>query len=207
MFSICCTACDFVTMEEAEIKAHIGTKHTGGHFCWSFSPFPCTPKTQPLHLARALSLIQGPGIASVEEKAFPEWQSHLFPHSAEAWLSLGLTCFSSPSPYIAVIKLFLCPWLVPLHAGSHLSLAGTLGGETLLSPQHSNGETETQQRQAFPSKVSNQDVTPETHSRIVSVPSACYSDSPTRHLAESSSFLFCYCQGTTHLILQAPILS
>ncbi|XP_023610621.1 zinc finger protein 827 isoform X2 [Myotis lucifugus] len=29
MFSICCTACDFVTMEEAEIKAHIGTKHTG----------------------------------------------------------------------------------------------------------------------------------------------------------------------------------
>lgn len=31
MFSICCTACDFVTMEEAEIKAHIGTKHTGDH--------------------------------------------------------------------------------------------------------------------------------------------------------------------------------
>ncbi|KAM4834106.1 zinc finger protein 827 isoform 2-T2 [Thomomys bottae] len=29
MFSICCTACEFVTMEEAEIKAHIGTKHTG----------------------------------------------------------------------------------------------------------------------------------------------------------------------------------
>ncbi|XP_051025271.1 zinc finger protein 827-like [Acomys russatus] len=29
MFSICCTACDFVTMEEAEIKHHIGTKHTG----------------------------------------------------------------------------------------------------------------------------------------------------------------------------------
>ncbi|XP_057609759.1 zinc finger protein 827 isoform X2 [Chionomys nivalis] len=29
MFSICCTACDFVTMEEAEIKNHIGTKHTG----------------------------------------------------------------------------------------------------------------------------------------------------------------------------------
>ncbi|KAK2116282.1 hypothetical protein P7K49_006908 [Saguinus oedipus] len=28
MFSICCTACDFVTMEEAEIKTHIGTKHT-----------------------------------------------------------------------------------------------------------------------------------------------------------------------------------
>ncbi|XP_007639682.1 zinc finger protein 827 isoform X1 [Cricetulus griseus] len=29
MFSICCTACDFVTMEEAEIKNHIGSKHTG----------------------------------------------------------------------------------------------------------------------------------------------------------------------------------
>ncbi|XP_012884952.1 PREDICTED: zinc finger protein 827 [Dipodomys ordii] len=29
MFSICCTACDFVTMEEADIKAHIGSKHTG----------------------------------------------------------------------------------------------------------------------------------------------------------------------------------
>nr|XP_010595515.1 zinc finger protein 827 isoform X1 [Loxodonta africana] len=29
MFSICCTTCDFVTMEEAEIKAHISTKHTG----------------------------------------------------------------------------------------------------------------------------------------------------------------------------------
>ncbi|XP_008563590.1 PREDICTED: zinc finger protein 827-like, partial [Galeopterus variegatus] len=28
MFSICCTACDFVTMEESEIKTHIGTKHT-----------------------------------------------------------------------------------------------------------------------------------------------------------------------------------
>ncbi|XP_051061754.1 zinc finger protein 827 isoform X4 [Phodopus roborovskii] len=29
MFSICCTACDFVTMEEAEMKSHIGSKHTG----------------------------------------------------------------------------------------------------------------------------------------------------------------------------------
>lgn len=38
MFSICCTACDFVTMEEAEMKAHIGTKHTGNHPCRSFSP-------------------------------------------------------------------------------------------------------------------------------------------------------------------------
>lgn len=36
MFSICCTACDFVTMEEAEIKTHIGTKHTGNRRC----PFP-----------------------------------------------------------------------------------------------------------------------------------------------------------------------
>lgn len=31
MFSICCTACDFVTMEEAEIKSHIVTKHAGSH--------------------------------------------------------------------------------------------------------------------------------------------------------------------------------
>ncbi|XP_062836997.1 zinc finger protein 827 isoform X6 [Anolis carolinensis] len=29
MFSICCTACDFVTMEESEMKAHVATKHTG----------------------------------------------------------------------------------------------------------------------------------------------------------------------------------
>ncbi|KAM6440761.1 zinc finger protein 827 isoform 2-T2 [Liasis olivaceus] len=29
MFSICCTACDFVTMEEAEMKAHVATKHAG----------------------------------------------------------------------------------------------------------------------------------------------------------------------------------
>ncbi|XP_007496322.2 LOW QUALITY PROTEIN: zinc finger protein 827 [Monodelphis domestica] len=29
MFSICCTSCDFVTMEEADIKAHISAKHTG----------------------------------------------------------------------------------------------------------------------------------------------------------------------------------
>ncbi|XP_044537635.1 zinc finger protein 827-like [Gracilinanus agilis] len=28
MFSICCTSCDFVTMEEADIKAHISAKHT-----------------------------------------------------------------------------------------------------------------------------------------------------------------------------------
>ncbi|XP_062429878.1 zinc finger protein 827 isoform X2 [Rhea pennata] len=28
MFSICCTACDFVTMEEADMKAHINNKHT-----------------------------------------------------------------------------------------------------------------------------------------------------------------------------------
>ncbi|OXB75440.1 UNVERIFIED_CONTAM: hypothetical protein H355_003554, partial [Colinus virginianus] len=28
MFSICCTACDFVTMEEAEMKAHVSSKHT-----------------------------------------------------------------------------------------------------------------------------------------------------------------------------------
>lgn len=29
MFSICCTACDFVTMEEADMKAHVNNKHTG----------------------------------------------------------------------------------------------------------------------------------------------------------------------------------
>lgn len=29
MFSICCTACDFVTMEETEMKAHVATKHAG----------------------------------------------------------------------------------------------------------------------------------------------------------------------------------
>jgi len=29
MFSICCTACDFVTMEEADMKAHVNSKHTG----------------------------------------------------------------------------------------------------------------------------------------------------------------------------------
>uniref|UniRef100_A0A8C8R983 Zinc finger protein 827 n=1 Tax=Pelusios castaneus TaxID=367368 RepID=A0A8C8R983_9SAUR len=29
MFSICCTACDFVTMEESDMKAHVSTKHTG----------------------------------------------------------------------------------------------------------------------------------------------------------------------------------
>ncbi|XP_025005683.2 zinc finger protein 827 isoform X5 [Gallus gallus] len=28
MFSICCTACDFVTMEEADMKAHVNSKHT-----------------------------------------------------------------------------------------------------------------------------------------------------------------------------------
>ncbi|RMC13685.1 hypothetical protein DUI87_08763 [Hirundo rustica rustica] len=28
MFSICCTACDFVTMEEADMKAHVNNKHT-----------------------------------------------------------------------------------------------------------------------------------------------------------------------------------
>lgn len=47
MFSICCTACDFVTMEEAEIKAHIGTKHTGDHSCRSFSPFSPPPSASP----------------------------------------------------------------------------------------------------------------------------------------------------------------
>ncbi|XP_062991746.1 zinc finger protein 827 [Elgaria multicarinata webbii] len=29
MFSICCTACDFVTMEESEMKAHVAAKHAG----------------------------------------------------------------------------------------------------------------------------------------------------------------------------------
>uniref|UniRef100_A0A6J0SUK8 Zinc finger protein 827 isoform X4 n=1 Tax=Pogona vitticeps TaxID=103695 RepID=A0A6J0SUK8_9SAUR len=29
MFSICCTACDFVTMEETEMKAHVATRHAG----------------------------------------------------------------------------------------------------------------------------------------------------------------------------------
>lgn len=47
MFSICCTACDFVTMEEAEIKAHIGTKHTGDHSCRSFSLFSPSPSAPP----------------------------------------------------------------------------------------------------------------------------------------------------------------
>lgn len=27
MFSICCTACDFVTMEEADMKAHVNNNH------------------------------------------------------------------------------------------------------------------------------------------------------------------------------------
>lgn len=31
MFSICCTACDFVTMEESEMKAHVTTKHAGNN--------------------------------------------------------------------------------------------------------------------------------------------------------------------------------
>lgn len=46
MFSICCTACDFVTMEEAEIKTHIGTKHTGKPPL-SIST-PCTRQRQAL---------------------------------------------------------------------------------------------------------------------------------------------------------------
>ncbi|XP_066488732.1 zinc finger protein 827 isoform X2 [Tiliqua scincoides] len=29
MFSICCTACEFVTMEESEMKSHVTTKHAG----------------------------------------------------------------------------------------------------------------------------------------------------------------------------------
>ncbi|KAH0616018.1 hypothetical protein JD844_026767, partial [Phrynosoma platyrhinos] len=29
MFSICCTACDFVTMEESDMKVHVATKHAG----------------------------------------------------------------------------------------------------------------------------------------------------------------------------------
>lgn len=33
MFSICCTACDFVTMEEADMKAHVNSKHTGDDPC------------------------------------------------------------------------------------------------------------------------------------------------------------------------------
>lgn len=55
MFSICCTACDFVTMEEAEIKAHIGTKHTGDHSCRSLSPFSPPSPELPAHLAEASS--------------------------------------------------------------------------------------------------------------------------------------------------------
>lgn len=47
MFSICCTACDFVTMEETEIKAHIGTKHTGDPPCLPFSPISPTSPTAP----------------------------------------------------------------------------------------------------------------------------------------------------------------
>lgn len=43
MFSICCTACDFVTMDEAEIKAHIDTKHTGDHSCLLPPPFSSIP--------------------------------------------------------------------------------------------------------------------------------------------------------------------
>lgn len=53
MFSICCTACDFVTMEEAEIKAHVGTKHTGDPPCRSCSRF--SPPSVPAHLADASS--------------------------------------------------------------------------------------------------------------------------------------------------------
>lgn len=43
MFSICCTACDFVTMDEAEIKTHIGTKHTGDPAAHSLRPSSTRP--------------------------------------------------------------------------------------------------------------------------------------------------------------------
>lgn len=69
MFSICCTACDFVTMEEAEIKAHIGTKHTGDHSCRSFSPFSPSPSARP------------------PPECLPTWQKHPHHHATQTFPS------------------------------------------------------------------------------------------------------------------------
>lgn len=97
MFSICCTACDFVTMEEAEIKAHIGTKHTGDHHCRSFSPpspnLPaCMPTWQkrPHHPATLTFLPQKGGLSQGLGATVPRG------HPAIAWHSLGLTDLKDP---------------------------------------------------------------------------------------------------------------
>lgn len=85
MFSICCTACDFVTMEEAEIKAHIGTKHTGDHSCRSFSPFSPSPSAPPprprvlAHLAEASSSPCDTNIPFLRRKDFPRRAEPSFP--------------------------------------------------------------------------------------------------------------------------------
>lgn len=71
MFSICCTACDFVTMEEAEIKAHIGTKHTGDHSCQSISSIPAPPDCLPPAPAEASSSSRDTDIPSSEGRTSP----------------------------------------------------------------------------------------------------------------------------------------
>lgn len=51
MFSICCTACDFVTMEEADMKAHVNNKHTGD------DPSPsCSDLSLPCFLGATFTL-------------------------------------------------------------------------------------------------------------------------------------------------------
>ena len=84
MFSICCTACDFVTMEEAEIKAHIGTKHTGDHSCPSVSSIPRHPRL-PAPQAEAPSSSRDTDISFLRRKGIPQVAEPHFPVATAPW--------------------------------------------------------------------------------------------------------------------------
>lgn len=113
MFSICCTACDFVTMEEAEIKTHIGTKHTGDHSCLSFShssSIPCTPEHLPPGRSIPTTLRHCPFLPWKE--GLSQGMRATFPcsHNTVSWHALCLTALkdSQVQMWLRGAELFAC---------------------------------------------------------------------------------------------------
>ncbi|PKU33151.1 hypothetical protein llap_16545 [Limosa lapponica baueri] len=71
MFSICCTACDFVTMEEADMKAHVNSKHTAlSDSANSKEDADITPKNKGSNNLLVISVVPGSQTSvNTEEKS------------------------------------------------------------------------------------------------------------------------------------------
>lgn len=105
MFSLCCSACDYVCVEESDMKSHVSHGHTGrssvvcsGMYCierwlWSTS-CPSVEQEDEVSLYNQLDGISFP--AELGFAAVDLFQSILIPFLKRVSIcSLGLMCFKA----------------------------------------------------------------------------------------------------------------